>query len=114
MEPIDFDIRLAPEIAVEYLDRGIVDGSFSGERIDCHIPYKNGDTVCIVVVYEKFYYRAGNRLTLTVTLDNFRGVTHVHSIGGGGGNDAWFSFDWGASRAFTDAAYDILGEYSVE
>ena len=49
----------------------------------------------VVAVYEKHYYRAGNRLTLTVVLDDFTGRTRVHCIGGGGG-EGLFRFDWGA------------------
>lgn len=113
MAAIDFDIRLDPRAAVEMLDRQIVEGSFSGERLDYYVPYDQNGLLCVVVVYEKYYYRAGNRLMLTVTIDNLRGVTHVHSIGGGGGNGALFRFDWGASESFTNAAWDILGPYAV-
>lgn len=48
----------------------------------------------MVAVYEKHYYRAGNRLTLTVVLDDFTGRTRVHCISGGGG-EGLFRFDWG-------------------
>lgn len=111
---LDFDVRLDPRAAAKLLDQGIVDGSFSGERLDYYVPYLQDDRICIVVVYEKYYYRAGNRLMLTVTIDNLRGATHVHSIGGGGGSSALFRFDWGASERFTEAAWEILRSYAIE
>ena len=113
MAAVDFNIRISPQEAVRLLDQGIVEGSFSGERLDYYVPYHQGELLCVVVVYEKFYYRAGNRLMLTVTIDNLSGVTHVHSIGGGGGDGAFWRFDWGASQKFTEAAWDILGAYAV-
>lgn len=91
---LDFNVNLAPQVAMQMIDNGIVNGSLSGERIDYYEVHNTAGYLCITAVYEKFYYRAGNRLTLTVIIDNMRGTTHVHAIGGGGGNGAFFKFDW--------------------
>ena len=62
------------------------------------------------MVYEKHYWRAGNRLTLTVTIDNMSGRTRVHTVGGGGG-EGLFRFDWGASQSFEGVVQDALAPY---
>ena len=67
---------------------------------------------CTVDVYEKHYYRAGNRLTLTVILDDFTGRTRVRCISGGGG-EGLFRFDWGASESFEDVVHQALAEFRV-
>jgi hypothetical protein len=64
----------------------------------------------VVIVYEKHYYRAGNRLTLTVVLDDTTGQTRVYTCAGGGGQGL-FRFDWGAAQSFKNAAFDALKEY---
>ncbi|MBS5659723.1 MAG: hypothetical protein KHW79_00405 [Clostridiales bacterium] len=110
---LDFNVNLAPQVAMQMIDNGIVNGSLSGERIDYYEVHNTAGYLCITAVYEKFYYRAGNRLTLTVIIDNMRGATHVHAIGGGGGNGAFFKFDWGASEAFTNSPWDILRSYAI-
>ena len=68
----------------------------------------------MVLVYEKHYWRAGNRLTLTVVLDDFAGtdVTQVHCAGGGGG-EGLFRFDWGAAGSFEDAVHRALEAYRL-
>ncbi len=62
--------------------REAVFDSVTGEEIDAYaITHPSGGR-CIVLVFEKHYYRAGNRLTLTVTLDDFTGRTRVHCASG--------------------------------
>ena len=103
----EFYVDLSPEAAVRLVDDAIVGGSITGERIDYHAVSGERGALCIVVVYEKHYYRAGNRLTLTLVVDNLSGRTRVHTIGGGGG-EGLFRFDWGASESFEDAARQAL------
>ena len=43
--------------------------SITGELVDHYELTHPGGGTCVVAVYEKHYYRAGNRLTLTVVLD---------------------------------------------
>lgn len=112
----DFTISLSIDQAARLLDDEIVGGSVTGERIDAHAVQDDSGLRCLVLVYEKHYYRAGNRLTLTVTLDNLSaggaGPTRVHAVGGGGG-EGLFRFDWGASDAFASVVEDALGSYRV-
>lgn len=103
-------VRLSIKETVKILDEGIVTGSITGERVDYHVVTGNDDIGVVVLVYEKHFYRAGNRLTLTITVDNMSGVTKVHSVGAGGG-EGLFKFDWGASEKFTSAPRDILQAY---
>ncbi len=114
MATTDFTISLSIDQAAQLLDNEIVGGSVTGERIDAHTVRDDSGLRCLVLVYEKHYYRAGNRLTLTVTLDNLSapGRTRVHAVGGGGG-EGLFRFDWGASDAFAGAVEDALGRYRV-
>ena len=87
-----------------------VTDSVTGERIDRYeLTHPQGGR-CVVLVYEKHYYRAGNRLTLTVVLDDFAGRTRVHCAGGGGG-EGLFGFDWGASESFEDVVHRALEPY---
>ena len=79
-----------------------VTDSITGELVDHYV----------VAVYEKHYYRAGNRLTLTVVLDDFTGRTRVHCIGGGGG-EGLFRFDWGAAESFEGVVHDALSHYRL-
>ena len=69
----------------ELIHSAIVDGSVTGELLDRYEVRSPDGLKCLVMVYEKHYWRAGNRLTLTVTIDNMSGRARVHTVGGGGG-----------------------------
>lgn len=108
----DFNVSLSPHEAIQIIDKQIVNGSITGECIDEYVNEMGDGTMVAVVVYEKHYYRAGNRLTLTVVVDNLSGVTHIHTASGGGG-EGFFRFDWGASDSFENCVSDALYEYII-
>ena len=102
-------VNLSLNQARDLIESTIVDGSVTGEMIDEYV-LKKDECTCIVMVFEKHYYRVANRLTLTVILDDFNGMTKVHMIGGGGG-DGLFRFDWGAADSFQDSVLTVLEPY---
>ena len=94
------------------IDDFIQRGSITGELIDrCVADSPNGGH-CVISIYEKHFWRAGNRLTLTVTIDDFYGKTRVHTVGGGGGSGI-INFDWGAAESFSNSVSEVLGPYIV-
>lgn len=105
-------VSLPPDDAARTIDAAIVDGSITGERIDSYVLRASNQALCIVLVYEKHYYRAGNRLTLTATVDNLEGRTRVVCVSGGGG-EGLCRFDWGAAESFTSTVLDALQPYAV-
>lgn len=109
---LDLQVNLSPEQAAEVIQSSIVDGSITGTLIDYHTVQGVDGSLCVVSVYEKHYYRAGNRLTLTVIIDNMSGITKVHSISGGGG-EGLFRFDWGAADNFEACVVKALSPYGV-
>ncbi len=109
----DFYVSITPREAMKIIDNAIVNGSITGEQIDEYINDMGNGTMVAVMVYEKHYYRAGNRLTLTVVVDNLRNGTHIHTVGSGGGQ-GFFKFDWGASGSFEDCVSNALYQYIIK
>lgn len=109
----DFQISISPQMAMSELIDTIGRKSFTGELIDCYTISCANDAEVIVAVFEKHFFRAGNRVTLTVTIHNIDGVTHVHSVGGGGG-EGLFRFDWGAADSFSEMPYNALSRYLIK
>jgi hypothetical protein len=107
-----FFVSLDMRSAMNAIDNAVVGGSITGERIDQYGQGAPNGGGFVVLVYEKHYYRAGNRLTLTVTLDDFSGQTRVHCVGGGGG-EGLFRFDWGASKSFSGVVQQALAQWRV-
>ena len=56
----------------------------------------------------------GNRLVLTVTLDDLSGRTRIHVVAGGGGESAWWKFDWFAGEGFADEPFKAVEEYLID
>lgn len=109
----DFYVSVTPVQADKIISDYIVGGSITGVLLDSYKMSSGAGEEIIVSVYEKHYYRAGNRLTLTVTIDNLSGKTQVHTVGGGGG-EGLFRWDWGASEAFQNSAYTALRNYIID
>jgi len=109
---LDIQINLQPEKAAELINHAIVEGSVTGVLIDNYVVNGEQGKLCIVSVYDKHYYRAGNRLTLTVVIDNMEGTTKVHCISGGGW-EGLFRFDWGASESFEYCVENALAQYKI-
>ncbi|MBQ8276778.1 MAG: hypothetical protein IJZ02_09195 [Clostridia bacterium] len=105
-----FTVSLSPAHAAERICDAVEGGSLTGELIDHYVIGRADGGQCIVLVFEKHYYRAGNRLTLTVTIDDMSGKTRVHTVGGGGG-EGLFGFDWGAAESFEHVAVSALEDY---
>lgn len=105
----DYFVTLTLEGCEQLVHRTVLD-SITGTCIDRYEALHPAGGRCVVLVYEKHYYRAGNRLTLTVTLDDFTGRTRVHCASGGGG-EGLFRFDWGASESFEQVVHDALRSY---
>lgn len=110
---LNFYVSVSPDEAIDLIDKQVINGSITGEKIDEYVSDMGNGTKLVVSVYEKHYYRAGNRLTLTVISDNLRGKTHIHTISGGGGQGL-LRFDWGASGSFEDTVMDALYKYVIE
>lgn len=112
MSADNFKVNLSLREAIDKLDKGIVYGSFTAQRIDYHVVTGDEDKGVIILVYEKHFNRVGNRLTLTVAVDNMNGETNIHAIGAGGGQGL-LSFDWGAGKKFTTSPREVLDGYII-
>ena len=79
-----YRVNLSVQDAAARIKDEVLGGSVTGELLDFHQVSFNSPQ-CVVMVFEKYYMRVSNRLTLTVTVDDASGYTRVHAVGGGGG-----------------------------
>lgn len=104
----DFYVTIRAVEAEEIIKNTVINGSITGTLTD---EYNNSGIT--VLVFDKHYYRAGNRLTLTVIIDTVNGRTHIHAVGGGGGQGL-FRLDWGASDSFENCIRNALRQYIIQ
>lgn len=107
-----FNVKLTLEETIKKLDSEIVKGKIT-EKIDFHEIRCEGKNKAVVMVYGKRYFRAGNRLTLTLCIEEFDDKTHVHVIGIGG-MERTASGEGEAIKRFTGLPRIILEDYIIE
>ncbi|MBK3494576.1 hypothetical protein JFL43_06855 [Viridibacillus sp. YIM B01967] len=113
MDVKEFYVSIEPESVLDLIQTHIVDGSFSGKVIDVYERIV-GNQQLVVCIIEKYYMRSSNRASLTITVDNLEGKTKVHAVASGGGEGAFFRFDWGAGNSFVNSVVRALEEYIIE
>lgn len=57
----------------------------SSKMADCHEMRRGGELCAMLLVFEKYFVRAGGRLSMTVALDNLDGRTRAYWVVTGGG-----------------------------
>lgn len=67
---------------------------------------EHGNMLVLLRVYEKFFYRASNRVSLCIQMIALDNEIVVHAIASGGGQGPIFKMDWGAE---SDFAYVVVG-----
>lgn len=104
-------VSLTLEETMDIIDEGVLSGTLTGKLLDSYV-LQAGAGRCVVNVYQQFYSRAGGKLTLTVTADDFEGTTRVHAVSGGG-ESPYTSFNWGATEVYENRVMNALLEYQV-
>lgn len=91
------------------IGNAVADSGISCQLVDS-VNRRIGGNYLSVSVYEKFFYRAGNRASLTVSVVGNGSEVIVDAIGSGGGQGAFFKFSWGAEKSFVNVVCDCLEE----
>lgn len=101
----DFYVNLEPHEVISKIN-SILANTVSGEKIDEYISGV-GEHAVAVTVYEQYFYRVSNRITLTSIVDRVDGKTHVRLVSAGGGSGI-IRFDWGASESMEQSVIVAL------
>ncbi|HOS19043.1 MAG TPA: DUF6054 family protein [Clostridia bacterium] len=67
-----------------------------------------GGSSFYMMVFEKYYWRASNRASLTVLVSGAGDTVCVDAVGSGGGQGPVFKMSWGAEEDFIGTVADIL------
>lgn len=109
MEETDFYVSIAIGQVVEKIKGQLEDSLTMTLVSEYERKTPQGNTLCVLVL-EKHYFRVGNRLTLTVVMDDWEGRTHVHAVSGGGSESFFTRNDWGAGEDFVQLFEKMLTE----
>lgn len=91
-----------------HVDRSLT-GSLVGLDLVHHTASSCGGARVLLYVYDKYYFRNGNRASLTVQyIGQPGGTVQVTAVGSGGGSGLLFNFSWGAEGDFVGAVERAL------
>lgn len=93
----------------EVLHRKVMDSAMSMELAGESRWQYNGTTV-LTRVYEKYFIRASNRATITITMVQSGDTLYISGISAGGGQGAIFRFSWGAEEDFAADIEELVNQ----
>ncbi len=112
MRKLAFKVSITPAEALELVKQH---HSAQGTELIHQELYDIGEGRAIgTLIFQKYYFRAGNRAALVVIADNLKGFSEVRSIATGSSQGVIFDFDWGAADSFANSTREILKEYILE
>lgn len=83
-------------ISLEFVDEGYIE-SESG--------------LTYLIVYEKYFMRVSNRVSLSIMLSEVKSKTQVVAIASGASQSVLFSFDWGSEEDFVSDFKRLMYDY---
>jgi len=90
------------------IEKGILEGSFSA-TLEESSNFRVGDAECRVLVFERYSYSGGNRLSMNVTLfQKGDSPTYVSAITAGGSQAMLFKWNTMGENAFLEKLKEIL------
>ncbi len=108
MAVIEFDVSITPKNTFNILSNEI-----GAELVYEETKSFEKEKELVILVFEKYYFRAENRASLTIIADNIDGVTSVRVIAAGSSKGLIFNFDWGAADNFAESVRKILDQYII-
>jgi len=109
----NINVNISVKDAVETVKNYIENNGISTECVGSYSNYTSSGQEVAMLVFEKYFMRTSNRASLSVIIENLNGRTSVCSIGSGGGQNALFSFDWGAADSFAGLVEKALKKYII-
>jgi len=77
---------------------------------ECYIESESGLTY--LIVYEKYFMRVSNRVSLSIMLSEVKGKTQIVAIASGASQSVLFSFDWGSEEDFVSDFKRLMHDYN--
>lgn len=93
---------------VSHLQKDIMGSGVSMNLVD-ESNHSYGDVKVAVRVYDKFFYRNGNRASLSLTVVGHEDEIFISAIGAGGGQGVIFNFSLGAEDDMVGIVRESIG-----
>jgi len=94
---------------ISRIEDGILHGSISA-TLEAESHFEEGDARCSTLVFERYSYAGGNRVSMAVTLfqASYGSPIRLSAITSGGSQAVFFKFNTWGEEAFLDKLTEIL------
>ena len=108
MAKLEKNLRGNFDAILKRIETGIISGSMSA-KLEESSDFRDGSSRCSVLVFERYSYTGGNRLSLNVTLfQGESGNIHISAIAAGGSQAMFFKVNTWGEEAFLDKIRELL------
>lgn len=94
------------------LERAVMSGSVSASKEE-ESNFYGEDYRCAVRVFERYSYTGGNRVSLSITLLEVKGIIHISAITSGGSQAVFFKINRFGEESFLETIREALGKYEL-
>ena len=106
-------VNLTPNDTANLIQQYISNSGLSTQCIGTYGNISPEGRQAVMLGFEKYFMRNSSRASLSVMVENLSGPTRVCALGSGGGQNALFKFDWGASGDFEGLIWSALQGHMV-
>ena len=93
---------------LEVIEKAVLEGLIGDPRVIDKKEMSFGNTKACLVIYDSYFFRCSNRVTLTVFVTEEKGSITVYAVGLGGGNSIYNEMSWGAEKKFVSVVEKAL------
>lgn len=73
-----------------------------------HAERQMNESEAHLLVFEKYFYRVKNYVSLSLMITANEGVTTIHAVGSGAGQGAIFRFGWGSEESLVSSFASMI------
>jgi len=102
-----FKGAVAPQTALSLIKQQFPSTGLSVELVDEAHKLMNGSEAHLLV-FEKYFYRVKNRVSLSLMITHENGMTEIYAVGSGAGQGAIFNFGWGSEESLVSSFASMI------
>ena len=95
---------------LEAIERAIIDGLIGDPRVIDKKEMTLGNAKACLVIFDSYFFRCSNRVTLTVLVTEEKDSITVYAVGSGGGQSVYNEFSFGAEKKFVSIVEKAINE----
>ena len=95
---------------LDAIEKAVMEGLVGDPRIIDKKEFTLGNAKACLVVFDSYFFRCSNRVTLTMLVTEEKGCITVYAVGSGGGQSIYNEMSFGAEKKFISVVEKAINE----